>query len=100
MEREANGCSHGFFTSYMDGMPVSLNNVFADGQAQPRPGRITVTAFRGPVKSFEDAVQVFFRYANAIVADLDKNIVPVGIIHTGHYRAIVFAIFYGIVNKI
>ena len=92
IQREPDTRTHIHLTSYMHGLPMSLNNVFTDGQAETGTTNITASAPVGAVEPFENAREMFFRYADTIITELDQYMPAVGVIDAGYDGPILSAI--------
>ena len=77
-----------------------LDDFPADGKSQSAALYITAAAFLGAEKAFKNPVQVLFRDAHAIVAELHQDMFAIGIVDTGHRAAIGLAIFNGVINQV
>lgn len=63
-----------------DGAAVEHHGVFHDGQSQPRTAELPAAALVDAVETLEDAVQVFYVYAHAVVC---KGEVPLPLLLVG-----------------
>src|SRR5689334_9215877 len=100
LQREADGSAHIGRTTHMNALAVRFNNVFANGKAQAGSSLIAAAGGIGAVKALKDAGQVFFFNTNAIVTDLNKYVLVVGVVNTGYYVTVLLAVFGGIFNQV
>lgn len=90
-----------FVNSAMDGYeaPVNLGDVLDNGQPQPCPPELSASAFIYHIKPLENACQVLFFNAAALVANRNKNFRGV-LLNRDCYRTVIRAVLYGIINQI
>src|SRR5688572_26476609 len=84
----------------MDRLTMCFNNVFTDSQAESAAGNIQAASFLGAVKPFKDALQMFFRNTDPIVAYFDEDMSSIRIVHAGGDRSVLLAVFDRILYKI
>ena len=77
----------------MDRLSMRFNNVFADSETEATAGNVDAAAFFGAVKTFKDPDHIFFTDADAVIADFDKDMFVVGLVHAGRNVAVLFAVF-------
>jgi hypothetical protein len=75
-KRKPNRRSYIQFASYMHGLAMGLDNMFADGQSEPGSANIAAAAAVGAVKTFKYAGEVFFGNADAIITELYQYMLP------------------------
>ena len=70
VKRKTNCSADGFLASNVYSLPVCFNNMLTDSKAKSAAGIVNIPPLVCTVKPFKHPWKVFFRNANAIIANL------------------------------
>src|SRR5207245_6722593 len=99
-QNHANGGSLSEFALGFDAAAVELRDVFDDREAESgAPDAFGAACFIGAIKTFENARQIVFINADAVVAHAERNFAP-ALLSSKTNSAVLAGIFHRIVEQI
>src|SRR6266536_4186636 len=99
-ECKSNCSAYVHSTAHMNRLAMCFNNVFTNCETKTCTANIAAAAKISAIKAFEYAVQMFLCNANTIIADFNKHMFFIGLVHTCNNIAALLAIFNRVLYKV
>ena len=100
VQSKPDGCTDIFTATNMDTLPVSFDDMFANGKTKTTAGDVQGPAFFSAEESLKNSWEVFFTYTDTIIANLHQDMAAISIVHAGHYTATRFPVFDRVLDKV